>query len=232
MLKDKIIAKKDPQTIFVTTWHPKLSKLSSIIKSNFHVIKNDPKLSKIFIQEPLVAFNRKKSIANYVTRTDICSSGLSNKAEQKCNRCNTCKLLNTDNTITNIHANQITKNVITNVSCKVTNVIYAAKCKKHDLIYIGHTGEKLSERFSKHKYDVKKRPDNSELASHFHENHDFDRDLEISVLQIINTDALPMRVHYEDRWICALQTLQPTGLNTEINSYAKEMYCCFKDATQ
>ena len=86
----------------------------------------------------------------------------------------------------------------------MTNVIYAAKCKKHDLIYIGHTGEKLGERFSKHKYDVRKCPDNSDLASHFHENHDFDQDLEISILQKINTDTLPMRLHYEDRWICTL----------------------------
>ena len=36
-----------------------------------------------------------------------------------------------------------------------------------------------------------------------------------------------MREFYEDLWICRLQTLQPKGLNSEIGSYAKEMYSCY-----
>ena len=47
-------------------------------------------------------------------------------------------------------------------------IIYAAQCSKHKVLYIGHTGEQLSERFSKHRYDIKNKPDNSELAKHFY----------------------------------------------------------------
>ena len=54
---------------------------------------------------------------------------------------------------------------------KEREIIYAAKCSKHKVLCIGHAGEQLSERFSKRRYDIKSRPGNSELAKHFHENH-------------------------------------------------------------
>ena len=38
--------------------------------------------------------------------------------------------------------------------------------KIHGGIYIGNTGEELRERFSKHRYDAKTRPDSNELAAH------------------------------------------------------------------
>ena len=40
--------------------------------------------------------------------------------------------------------------------------------KIHGGIYIGNTGEELRERFSKHRYDAKTRPDSNELAAHIH----------------------------------------------------------------
>ena len=49
-------------------------------------------------------------------------------------------------------------------SCKEREVIYAAQCSKHKVFYIGHTGEQFSERFFSDRYDIKNRPDNSELA--------------------------------------------------------------------
>ena len=48
LLRDRIRENKDPQTILVSTWHPKLSAIPSISKNNFHLISSDPKLSKIF----------------------------------------------------------------------------------------------------------------------------------------------------------------------------------------
>ena len=67
--------------------------------------------------------------------------------------------------------------------CKEREIIYAAQCSKHKVLYIGHTGEQLSERFFKHRYDIKNRPDNSELAKHFHESHNLDNDLNVTILQ-------------------------------------------------
>ena len=68
-------------------------------------------------------------------------------------------------------------------NCKEREIIYAAQCSKHKVLNIGHTGEQLSKRFSKHRYDIKKRSENSELAKHFHESHNLNDDLNVTILQ-------------------------------------------------
>ena len=68
--------------------------------------------------------------------------------------------------ITNVKLN-ITENIEGTGNCKEREIIYAAQCSKHKVLYIGDTGEHLSQRFCKHPYDIKNRPDNSELAKKF-----------------------------------------------------------------
>jgi hypothetical protein len=95
------------------------------------------------------------------------------------------------------------------------------------MIYIGQTGEELKSRFNKHRYDAKKRPKNCELAKHIqsHPNHDFDQDIEVSILKIgfKNSDE---RRRAEDKMVCSLGCLVPTGINEQqaLGDYAKEMY--------
>ena len=138
----------------------------------------------------------------------------------KCGKCKLCKSINTNETIT---SGNININVNDGGTCKSKGVVYAARCKKHLKLYVGQTGERLSDRFSKHRYDIKNRPDNTELAAHFHENHSIDDDLDVIILQsnLLNQNE---RIHHEDRWICRLQTLQPNGINADGGNYVKEMY--------
>ena len=63
--------KRESQSILVTTWHPKLKQLSSILKKHFHLLQNDKKLKKVFTSPPLVAFRKKRSIRDIVVRNDI-----------------------------------------------------------------------------------------------------------------------------------------------------------------
>ena len=53
LLRDQIQENKDPQMILVSTWHPKLSTIPSILKNNFLLISNDLKLSKILSRKLL-----------------------------------------------------------------------------------------------------------------------------------------------------------------------------------
>ena len=55
-------------------------------------------------------------------------------------------------------------------------------CSKCDLIYVGHTGTELKDRFAKHHHDIKKRLENLELAEHFHTGHD-DGDMKVLILE-------------------------------------------------
>ena len=50
---------KYPQTILVSIWHHKFCTVLSIVKNNFYLISNDPKLSKIFKQKAAVTYRKK-----------------------------------------------------------------------------------------------------------------------------------------------------------------------------
>ena len=89
----------------------------------------------------------------------------------------------------------------------------------------------MSERFSKHKYDIKKRPLQNELAEHCHGTHDPEKDLLVYILDH-GIKEQGKREQLEDKYICMLQTMPPHGLNTKINAYAKEMYLPWKHIIQ
>ena len=119
--------------------------------------------------------------------------------------------------------------------CNTKDVVYAARCKICDIIYVGETQDPLRTRFSKHRYDAKKRPDNCDLAKHiFDHQHDFEKDLEITVLKQ-GFKSPQERKYYEDKFACLLGALAPNdGLNAmkNLGSYAKEMYSMYKDLLQ
>ena len=130
--------------------------------------------------------------------------------------------MNTVQLITNEKLN-ITEKIKGTGNCKEREIIYAAQYSKNKVLYIGHTGEQLSERFSKHCYDIKNRSDNSELAKHFHDSHNLNDDLNVTILQN-NIKTAAARRYLEDKWICKLKPLAPDCFNTKIGDYAKEMY--------
>ena len=225
LLKENQKKKKDPQTIFVCDWHPSLSKMPSILKQYFPVLQADERLSKIFTEPPSVAFRRPKTIRNILVRTDIKPPSTKPTSTSPCGSCILCKDIRSKPSISNAKKN-ITIKQKDGGTCQTENVIYAARCKKHDLIYAGHTGNSLANRFGKHRSDIKHRPDNCELAKHFHTGHD-KNDIEVCILES-GISSLEEREIREEKWICRLQTLHPTGINKDIKHYAKHMYTSYK----
>ena len=158
-------------------------------------------------------------------RNDIIKKAPRDNITKPCGKCKLCPNIATLNS--QISYNGLTKRLFGGGTCKTSNVIYAARCKIHDKLYVGHTGEALSTRFSKHRYDIGKRPNNSELAEHFHEDHSMS-DLEVTILES-GFKSSAERQRAEDKWMCRLQTLSPAGLNKDCHGYAKEVYKMFRD---
>ena len=181
LLQDQIRKNKDPQTILVSTWHPKLSVVPSILKNNFHLISSVLKLSKVFKQKPTVTYRKNKSLSDHLLKNDIANQQLHSNVTP-CGKCKLCPQMNTAKLITNDKLN-ITEKIKGTGNCKEREIIYAAQCSKHKVLYIGHTGEQLSERFSKDRYDVKNRPYNSELQNIFTKVIISNDDLNVTILQ-------------------------------------------------
>ena len=226
LLSEKESPTKDPHTVFVCTWHPKLKQLPNILVQNNNSLSTDAKLCKTFTSRSTVAFRRKKNLSNYLCKNDI-----RNKrplGEEKCKGCKLCKIMSTNKTITNKNKN-ISFNIKPGANCKTKGIIYAVNCKKCEKMYIGHTGDSMSERFSKHKYDIINRPEQNELAAHCHKDHDLENGLEVFILE----HGIPLLQHrklLEDKYICKLQTCQPNGMNVDLGPYGKEMYECWASA--
>ena len=73
----------------------------------------------------------------------------------------------------------------------------------------------MEERYSKHKYNIKKRPEQNELAKHFHKFHknaDIDSTVEVQILMHGKMEE-EERKRLEDKAICRLQTMGEHGLN-------------------
>ena len=122
-----------------------------------------------------------------------------------CGKCKLCPEINTAKLITNDKLN-ITEKIKGTENCKEREIIYPAQCSKHKVLYIGHTGEQLSERFSKYWYDIRNRPDNSKLAKHFHKSHNLIDDLNVIIIQN-NIKTVAARNYDGYKWICELKTL-------------------------
>ena len=182
---------------------------------------------ELFNTRPLVAFRRPKSIKNHVVRNAPKDTD-SPKTTEPCGRnCALCKSIRSSETITNPQTG-ITVKINDGGTCQSSHLIYAAICKKCGKIYVGETGCTLAKRFGQHRHDIKSRPDNNELAGHFHQDdHDLD-DLEVMILQTGLSKSRAQREYFEDKWICKLQTKVDTGINEQLHHYAKEMYQCFK----
>ena len=165
------------------------------MKSHFHLISNDPKLSKIFEQLPIVTYPKNKLVSDYLLKNGIANQQLHSNVAL-CGKWKLCPLVNTTKLITNGKLN-ITEKIKGTGNCKEKEVIYAAQCSKHKVLYIGHTGEELSERFSKHRHDIKNRPHNSELAKHFPGSHNVNYNLNVTILESNIKTAVARRYHEE-----------------------------------
>ena len=147
-----------------------------------------------------------ESIRNYIVRIDVNETNNQKKSKisTPCySRRKTYHLINSDETLKNIHNGKEIKN-LDGGNCRTANIVYAARCKIHGDIYISNTGEELRERFSKHRYDAKNRPDNDELAAHIHKcQHEFDKDIEILILKG-NLHQKHERELWKDKFIYSL----------------------------
>ena len=114
-----------------------------------------------------------------------------------CGKCKLCPEINTAKLITSDKLN-ITKKIKGTGNCKEREIIYVAKCSKHKVLYIGHTEEQLLERFFKHRYNIKDRLDNSELAKHFHGSHNLINNFNVTILQN-NIKTAATRRYHEDK---------------------------------
>ena len=203
----------------VLTYHPRLRMMGKILHKHYKLLQSNDRLQKAFPEPPMVAFKRLRNLR------DILVHAGSRPMEQGVRRCidKRCKCCNHLREETEFTINGKQHSVKNGGSCNTENVIYGLRCKLCNKWYVGESSLRLRSRLNGHRAATVRLGEGKELnsqmndtgaAEHFAEDgHDFDRDLELYLLESGNWKSAVERKRRESYYICKYSTLDPAGLN-------------------
>ena len=185
-----------------------------ILHRNYQTMLEDhPRLAKIFPKPPIVSYCRNPNLRSIIIscqprirRPSGPSIRCIEKNTKKRGRpCKLCDHIGQIDQLVNFKSKR--KCQISGGSCQSKNIIYAAECAKHNLLYVGFTSTTLSQRFNKHRSDSKHDPTATELSKHFHDSNScsFDRGLRVHVLENVE-GGINALLHRESQWMSKLGT--------------------------
>ena len=105
------------------------------------------------------------------------------------------------------------------VSCKMKNAIYAIKCLKCKIHYVGETKQMVKSRFLQHRRDVISNKKGTFMVKHFNQPHHSWEDMEIKILDCTDGDDKVKLRTKEYNWIKILTSAFPWGMNDSISGY-------------
>ena len=209
---------KETGISLVTTYHPRLKDLSSLIKRNLQYLYADQEVKKVFTPAPFVSFRSARNLKSFLVRSKVYP--LDRKVgSEKCNgkRCLVCLNVVETDTFESFQTKKqyrINHNLNGNDKC----LIYLLSCKIFGLQYVGSTTNPFHYRWNNYKDSNRKAERGvahmqADLFEHFasHGHSGFLEDCTITLID--KTDGVdPTR--REEYWRRVLKTVSPYGLNT------------------
>ena len=207
----------------VLTFHPRLRSMGTVLKKHFKLLQGNERLQEAFQEPPMVAFKRLRNLKDVLVHSgDWKEEGVSIDEVKRCSdkRCKCCKHVQEKTEFEIMKKNHVVKK---GGSCETENVIYGLRCLQCDKWYIGESSMKLRSRLNGHRASVVRLRDGKALdtqmndtgaAEHFaKEDHEFDRDLEVYMLESGDWKNAMERKKRESFYICKYATLEHTGMN-------------------
>ncbi|XP_074818091.1 uncharacterized protein LOC141992658 [Natator depressus] len=185
------------------TFSPQLKPLQRIIKDLQPILKDDPSLSQILGDRPVLAYRQPPNLKQILT-----SNHTPHNRTYPCNkaRCQLCPHIYSGDTI--IGPNHISHTIRGSFTCTSTNVIYAIMCQQcPSAMYIGQTGQSLHKRINRHKSDVKNYNIHKPVGEHFDFSGHSITDLKVAILQQKDFKNRLQRETAELELICKLDTI-------------------------
>ena len=199
----------------VLKYHPLISNLASTLKQSFVSLKDDPSLSGIFSEPPLLALRQPPNLRRLLTSSKLLTSDNISKGNTRCNkrRCQICKHITTEE---RINIPDINFPIIPpNLNCDSCNVVYILLCNLcKDKLYVGETGTSFRLRFNNHKQTIRDNALGFPVAEHFNLPHHSIENLKV-ILIANNFMCAEQRKRTELVWIMKLKS-HMTGLNKDL----------------
>ncbi|CAM4615229.1 unnamed protein product [Caretta caretta] len=218
--------KENNRTPLAVTFSPQLKPLQRIIKDLQPILKDDPTLSQVLGDRPVLAYRQPRNLKQILTNNHIPHNRTTNPGTYPCNkaRCQLCPHIYSGDTITG--PNNISHTIRGSFTCTSTNVIYAIMCQQcPSAMYIGQTGQSLRKRINGHKSDVKNYNIHKPVGEHFNLSGHAITDMKVAILKQKNFKSRLQRETAELEFICKLDTIN-LGLNRDwewLSHYASIM---------
>ena len=153
-LKPVVRNKQTRRPAFVVTYDPRLPNITDITLKHWRsMTTEDPYLSEVFSDPPLISYKRQKNIKDLTVNAKVPTPQLRPKrvlkGMKKCNKqCLACPFIMEGK---DIKSGKLTWKINKPVNCQTSNIIYMIECNKCNEKYIGETERQLKFRISEHK---------------------------------------------------------------------------------
>ena len=214
--KSKKVEKGVP---FVVTYHPLLSKLSSIIHRNLYLLYMNQEVKNVFTPGPIVSYRSARKISSYLVRAKLYP--LERKVgSEKCgkSRCEVCLNIQETDTFTSTTTGE-SFNINHKLNCDDKCLICLLTCKCCGKQYVGETTDEFRLRWNNYKSNDRKNAWNEactqeHLFEHFKSEGHSGFLGNVSITLIDKTDGKDPK-RRENYWMRTLKTYAPFGLNIE-----------------
>ena len=170
---------KEERVVFTTKFNPRGPNVKNIIKSNLHIIENQPEIANLFPSGSIFVANKKENNLKdlllrsdpYNIKEDLTSHQELGyiKFKKNCDSCNNYVL---ETTSIRSHATGRLFKIRRESSCTSKNVVYVAYCKTYGKQGVGSTIA-WKTRLSNYKSHIKNKIPTCRIVRHFIENcHD------------------------------------------------------------
>ncbi|XP_053886742.1 uncharacterized protein LOC128838514 [Malaclemys terrapin pileata] len=207
--------KENNSTPLAVTFSPQLKPLQGIIRDLQPILKDDPLLSQILGDRPVLAYRQPPNLKQILTSNHTSLNKNTDPGTYPCNkaRCQLCPHIYSSDII--IGPNHISHTIRGSFICTSTNVIYAIMCQQcSSAMYIGQTGQSLRKRINGHKSDIRNHNTQKPVGEHFNLSGHSVTDLRVAILQQKNFKNRLQRETPELELICKLDTIN-SGLNKD-----------------
>ena len=199
----RVEKKKDKRINFVTTHSAHLSNVNKILKRYRHYLNEDG-LEMYVSEVPRLSLRRGKNIADLVVNAkEKKGEGMSGPCGRNCKLCG---YMEETTEVTDKGGKKL--KLIGKMDCRTAGGIYGMSCNKcGKVVYVGKTMNRIMDRFTSHRADLKGE-DESKPAFHFKKEGHKESDMRVVVLEEVAGKDDMYRITRERFWINRMGTFQ------------------------
>ena len=198
--------------ILVIPFHPHNIPVKKIVNQNWNILSRDPGIGHSFKERPMVAYKRRPNLRDHLVHSKFHTQRLPGTLPCSKPQCLVCPFLDNERSVKGpLHTFTVSRQF----GCHTSNVVYAIRCIRCGMLYIGETGKAFSIRLTQHLADVRLKRDNRQVAVHFNNNGHSMNDLRAQIIWGVRGDLVDRR-NLETWLIDYLGTITPLGLNKKM----------------